>query len=113
MNSISMWVVESMVFLYLTNATKNIEAWQMDTLVTMPTLFMAVGSFLWIPLTIGMGRRPVFLVASVTLIVACIGAGYSQSFPQLLACICFLGLAEGFALTAVSSLNFPNSEYNN
>ncbi|KAH3963932.1 hypothetical protein HBH70_230030 [Parastagonospora nodorum] len=78
----------------------NIQAWQMDTLVTMPTLFMAVGSFLWIPLTIGMGRRPVFLIASVTLIVACIGAGYSQSFPQLLACICFLGLAEGFALTA-------------
>lgn len=93
-----------MVFPYLTNATKNIDAWQMDTLVTMPTLFMAVGSFLWIPLTIGMGRRPVFLIVSVTLIVACIGAGYSQSFQQLLGCICFLGLAEGFALTAVSSL---------
>jgi len=101
-----------MVFPYPTNVKKNIDAWQMGTLVTMPTLFMAIGTFLWIPLTIGMGRRPVFLIASVTLIVACIGASYSQSFPQLLLCMCFLGLAEGFALSAVCSLVSQKSEHN-
>jgi MFS family permease len=84
----------------------------MDTVITMPTLFMAIGAFIWVPLTIGMGRRPVFLLASLTTLLATIGVGYSQSFAELLACVCFVGLGEGFALTAVrqfSLSHFDNS----
>jgi MFS family permease len=76
----------------------------METVVTTPTLFMAIGAFLWIPLSIGMGRRPVFLLASFVLLAATLGAGYTQNFQQLLVCVCFFGLGEGFALTAVSHL---------
>jgi MFS family permease len=65
---------------------------------------MAVGAILWIPLTIGMGRRPVFLLASFVLFLATLGAGYVQTFEQLLVCVCFFGIAEGFALTAVRHL---------
>jgi MFS family permease len=80
---------------------QNIEPWQIQALVTAPTLFMAVGAVLWIPLTIGMGRRPVFLLASFVLFFATLGAGYVQTFEQLLVCVCFFGIAEGCALTAV------------
>lgn len=73
----------------------------MDMLVTVPTLFMAIGAVTWVPLTIGMGRRPVFLLASVMTMLATLAAGYTKTFQQLLACVCFLGLGEGFALTAV------------
>jgi hypothetical protein len=97
------------VFLEYANAVKNIEAWQIEAVITAPTLFMAIGALVWVPLTIGMGRRPVFLFASVVLLVATLGAGYAQTFPQLLGCVCFLGLAEGFALTAVCDLPSPKS----
>jgi hypothetical protein len=83
------------------NILEDFEPWQMDTLVTTPTLFMAFGSFLWIPLSIGMGRRPMFLLASVSTLVAILCAGYAQTFHELLACTCFIGLGEGFALTCV------------
>jgi hypothetical protein len=83
------------------NGVKDILPWQMDTVITIPTLFMGIGAFIWVPLTIGMGRRPVFLFASLLTLLATLGAGYAQTFSQLLACICFLGLGEGFALTAV------------
>jgi MFS family permease len=93
----------SRVTIHCANAAKDIEPWQMSTLVTMPTLFMGIGAFIWVPLTIGMGRRPVFLIACVTLAFATLGAGYSRNFPELITCVCFMGLGEGFALTVVSA----------
>jgi MFS family permease len=69
--------------------------------MSIPGLFMALGSFVWIPLTIGMGRRPVFLLASLLMLFATLGTGYAQNFPQVLACMCLLSLGEAFALTAV------------
>lgn len=83
------------------NAAKNVDPWQMVSLVILPTLFMGIGAFVWVPLTIGMGRRPVFLIASLTLALATLGAGYSRTLPELTACVCFVGLGEGFALTVV------------
>jgi MFS family permease len=73
----------------------------MSTAVTIPGLFTAIGAFIWIPLTIGMGRRPVFLLASLLILFATLGTGYSQNFSQLLACMCLMSLGEAFALTAV------------
>jgi MFS family permease len=89
-----------------TEIFKDIEPWQMETLVTTPTLFMAIGAFIWIPLTIGMGRRPILLLASLLTLLATLGAGFTQNFQQLLACTCFLGFGEGFALTAVRLNDF-------
>lgn len=92
------------VKIYADAFAKDVPPWQLEWLVTAPVLFMGLGGFLWVPLTIGMGRRPVFLISSIMLFAATLGAGYSQTFPQLLACVCFLGLGGGFAITAVRSL---------
>jgi MFS family permease len=73
----------------------------MNNIITIPGLFMAMGAFIWIPLTIGMGRRPVFLLASLLTLFATLGTGYSQSPSQLMACMCIMSLGEAFALTAV------------
>lgn len=68
---------------------------------------MGFGALLWVPLTLGMGRRPVFLIAALLMLLATIGAGHAASFHQLLACLCFLGLGEGFSLTSVCD-SIPN-----
>ncbi|KAH6644801.1 major facilitator superfamily domain-containing protein [Boeremia exigua] len=78
---------------------QNLYPWTMETLSTAPTLFMGFGALLWVPLSLGMGRRPVFLIASLMMSLATIGAGHSANFSQLLTCLCFLGLGEGFSLT--------------
>lgn len=64
---------------------------------------MGFGALLWVPLSLGMGRRPTFLLAALMMLFATIGAGYAANFHQLLTCLCFLGLGEGFSLTLVCS----------
>ncbi|KAF3043911.1 hypothetical protein E8E11_001205 [Didymella keratinophila] len=73
--------------------------WTVETLVTAPTLCMGFGALLWVPLSLGMGRRPVFLMAALMMLFATIGAGYAANFYQLLTFFCFLGLGEGLSLT--------------
>ncbi|PSN74375.1 MFS general substrate transporter [Corynespora cassiicola Philippines] len=71
-----------------------------ETLVTAPTLFMGLGTLVWVPLSLALGRRPVFMLANLTLLFSLIGAGFSETFYQVLICVCCLGIAEGFALSA-------------
>lgn len=73
-----------------------------DTLASCPTLLMGVGFFIWLPLCVAFGRRPVILLSSVTLFVATLKAGFADNFHQLLACICFIGLAGGATISTVS-----------
>ena len=65
---------------------------------------MGVGAFVWIPLSLAVGRRLVFLLCAVIMTLATIWAGAAGSFYQLLAAICFQGLAEGLSTSAVSDL---------
>ena len=76
--------------------------------MTAPTLFMGFGALLWVPLSLGMGRRPAFLIVVLMMLLATIGAGYAKNFYQLLTCLCFTGLGEGFFLTSVG--NVPSSK---
>ncbi|KAF1957751.1 MFS general substrate transporter [Byssothecium circinans] len=73
--------------------------WSIDALLIMPTLSMAVGAFIWVPLSLALGRRPVFLIVSFMTFFATLCAGYAETFGQLLTCLCFLGFGEAFALT--------------
>lgn len=66
---------------------------------------MGFGAMLWVPLSLGVGRRLVFLIAALMMLLATIGAGYAANFYQLLTCLCFLGLGEGFSLTVVSNVH--------
>lgn len=68
-----------------------------------PTLFMGLGAFLWIPLSLAIGRRPVLLLASLVLLIATICAGFVQKFYLLLTALCFQGLGAG-AWTSVAIL---------
>ncbi|KAF2183700.1 MFS general substrate transporter [Zopfia rhizophila CBS 207.26] len=70
-----------------------------ESLITAPTLFMGIGAFLWVPLSCALGRRPVFVIAAVLMLLASLAAGVSKSYYQLLACVSVLGLTEGFSLS--------------
>lgn len=76
--------------------------WSPQTLSTAPTLFMAIGCFIWVPLSLALGRRPVFLLAASMELFAMIGAAFSRTFYQLLGCVCLGGFSEGLGLSLVS-----------
>ena len=78
------------------------EPWSAETLVTAPTLFIGIGTFFWVPLSLALGRRPVFLLAALVELFTTIGAGKAQSFRALLGFQCLLGLCEGLSLSLVS-----------
>ncbi|RYP14828.1 hypothetical protein DL765_006129 [Monosporascus sp. GIB2] len=69
----------------------------MQRLVSTPTLLMGIGAFVWIPLSLALGRRPVFLLGSLTLSVGTTVAACAQSFTTLMAGLCLVGLAAGLA----------------
>ncbi|KAL7776168.1 hypothetical protein CFE70_006581 [Pyrenophora teres f. teres 0-1] len=81
--------------------TVLLEAWLIKALVTGPTLAMGMGCLLWVPLSIGMGRRPTLLIATAVVILATLWAGEAKSFRQLVAAVCFIGLGEGLSLSLV------------
>ncbi|KAF4549102.1 Hypothetical protein D9617_23g005170 [Elsinoe fawcettii] len=64
-------------------------------LTTFPSLVMAFGAFLILPLTMAFGRRPVFLGCSLLLLGSTIGAATSQSYNTHMACRILQGIAAG------------------
>ncbi|KAH6852090.1 MFS general substrate transporter [Alternaria alternata] len=80
-------------------AHEDIPAWLLKALVTAPTLFMGLGCFLWVPVSIGLGRRPTMLIATLVVLLAMLWAGEAGSFRSLVGAVCFLGLGEGLALS--------------
>ncbi|KAG8628572.1 hypothetical protein KVT40_004445 [Elsinoe batatas] len=64
-------------------------------LTTFPSLVMAFGAFLILPLTMAFGRRPVFLGCSILLLGSTIGAATSQSYNTHMACRILQGIAAG------------------
>ena len=51
-----------------------------------PTILNALTSFVWIPLSHRIGRRPVLLLGNLIAIVAAIGVANSRTFAQALGC---------------------------
>lgn len=85
------------------NACKqDMAPFTVDILASCPTLLMGVSFFIWLPLCIAFGRRPVILLSAVTLFVATLRAGFAHDFYQLLAAICFIGFAGGATISTVS-----------
>ncbi|EMD93147.1 hypothetical protein COCC4DRAFT_206258 [Bipolaris maydis ATCC 48331] len=77
---------------------ENIAPWLIKALVTGPALFMGIGCFVWVPLSIGLGRRPTVLVATMIVLIATLGASQARTFAQLVVASCFIGLSEGLGL---------------
>jgi MFS family permease len=82
---------------------------EFDALVSGPTLFTGIGAFIWVPLSLAIGRRPAFLLACLLLTAATLWAGVTDNFYQLFVALCLVGVAEGFSTSAVriSSLPLP------
>jgi len=74
-----------------------------EALLIAPTLFMVIGAFFWVPLTHAFGRRSPFILASIVLLVATLGAAMTTKFWSLIFCLCAIGFGEGFSLSVVSS----------
>ncbi|KAJ4408192.1 hypothetical protein N0V82_009766 [Gnomoniopsis sp. IMI 355080] len=69
----------------------------MQQLVVFPPLFIGLGSFIWAPLSIAIGRRPVLLFGTALQAVGCIIAATAKDFNALLAAVCVKGLASATA----------------
>lgn len=64
---------------------------------------MGLGCLFWVPLSIGMGRRPALLIASAVVLCAMIWAAEARSLGSLVMATCFVGLGEGLSLSLVRS----------
>lgn len=73
-----------------------------EFLASMPTLAMGCSFFVWIPLCVAFGRRPIVIAASLMLTLACLSAGFATAFHPLLVAICFVGFAGGATIGTVS-----------
>ncbi|KAL2873374.1 hypothetical protein SGCOL_011455 [Colletotrichum sp. CLE4] len=73
----------------------------LNLLVSTPsTIFLGLGAFLWIPLSVAVGRRPVFLLASCFLTLATALAANASGFYQLLGALSLQGFSAGLSLSA-------------
>lgn len=64
-------------------------------LATIPTLGNGLASYFLVPLSIGIGRRPVLLFSAVCAWAGGLAAGFSTTFEQHLAARAFQGLGVG------------------
>ncbi|KAF2189375.1 hypothetical protein K469DRAFT_748034 [Zopfia rhizophila CBS 207.26] len=80
----------------------------LSLLVDAPALFMGVGAFIWIPLSLAIGRRTVFLLCAFILVASTALSGTAQNFTQYLVAVSLQGLAEGFS----TSVHSPSADDN-
>ncbi|KAH7150335.1 major facilitator superfamily domain-containing protein [Dactylonectria estremocensis] len=64
-------------------------------LLTLPSLCIGLGNFIILPVSLAYGRRPVFLISTVILLAATIGAACQNSYEGHLASRIIQGLATG------------------
>ncbi|KAF7866865.1 hypothetical protein EAF04_005706 [Stromatinia cepivora] len=79
---------------------QDLRPFGLETLLWAPTLFIGIGAFLWIPLSLAIGRRSVLLIANVILLSSTLWAGVATRFHSLLIAVSFHGLAEGVSTSA-------------
>lgn len=65
----------------------------MEQLTVFLTLFIGIGAFIWTPLSVAIGLRPVFLICIVVLIIGAIVAATAKDFNTLLGAVSIQGLA--------------------
>ncbi|KAH7379084.1 major facilitator superfamily transporter [Cadophora sp. MPI-SDFR-AT-0126] len=80
---------------YLTYVMRS--EFHMENIISVPKLFMGIGALIWIPLSLAVGRRPVFLLCTVILFLSSLLASLITNFAQLLVASCFMGLVQGLS----------------
>ncbi|KAL2071007.1 hypothetical protein VTL71DRAFT_14033 [Oculimacula yallundae] len=66
---------------------------RLDVLSSVPCLFWGIGALIWVPLSMAIGRRPVFIFCTVLLTLSTLMAAFSQSFYTHLLARCLQGIA--------------------
>lgn len=74
-------------------------------LITIPTLTMGIGNFLFMPIALAIGRRPVYLFSCALLFISCIIAGFNTGYNYHLALRIIIGFAAGKQSTHQSARN--------
>ncbi|KAI1339336.1 MFS general substrate transporter [Xylariaceae sp. FL0016] len=69
--------------------------WQVSLLSSLPLLVNGVASWVLVPLSVAVGRRPVLLFAGCMAWTGGLWAGFSRSLGSHLAARCFMGLGAG------------------
>ncbi|KAM0753455.1 MFS general substrate transporter [Meredithblackwellia eburnea MCA 4105] len=64
-------------------------------LITIPTLSMGVGNFVFMPIALAVGRRPVYLFSCALLFISCIIATFNTGYKYHLAIRIVIGFAAG------------------
>ena len=82
-------------------------------LIAGPSLFMGLGAFLWIPLSLAIGRRPIILISTILLAASSFMASIVRTPQELLISICLQGLAEGVSASVVGSYCWLAKAYSN
>ncbi|CAG9953684.1 unnamed protein product [Clonostachys rosea f. rosea IK726] len=71
------------------------QATRATDLLTYPTLFMGIGNLISMPLTLALGRRPIFLISLLMLAVTGLWCAFSTSLTSHIAGRNFLSMAAG------------------
>jgi MFS family permease len=64
-------------------------------LITIPTLSMGLGNFIFVPISLAIGRRPVYLFSGALLFLASVIAANNTSYEYHLAARIVIGFAAG------------------
>ncbi|KAJ4387292.1 hypothetical protein N0V93_007881 [Gnomoniopsis smithogilvyi] len=102
-SSVAMFAVQTpgvMYTAFIASFThEDMKPFTVDTLASCPTLALGISFFIWMPLSVGFGRRGSLVTASALMTCAALGAGFARGFHELLAAVCLLGIAAGASLS--------------
>ncbi|KUJ06922.1 major facilitator superfamily transporter [Mollisia scopiformis] len=83
---------------------------RVDTLSSVPCIFWGIGALTWVPLSLVIGRRPVFLICTILLTFSTYLAAVSQTFYVHLLARCLQGTAGAISpstmILTVIEMNF-------
>ncbi|CZT45797.1 uncharacterized protein RSE6_06150 [Rhynchosporium secalis] len=72
---------------------EEIAPFRLDVLSSLPSLFWGIGAVIWVPLSMAVGRRPVFIICTLLLTISTLMAALSQDFHTHLTARCLQGSA--------------------
>lgn len=72
-------------------------------LSSVPSLFWGIGALVWVPMSIGIGKRPVFLICTLLLMIATLWAALSKTIASHLGARCMQGFAGSIGPSVVNT----------
>jgi MFS family permease len=90
---------------------KAISPRRVNMLSSIPCIFWGLGALTWVPLSLIIGRRAVFLICTILLTLSTLTAAVSQTFYLHLLARCLQGAACSISPSTVSKQDNPTTEF--